>query len=65
MRRGRLWNILGFCGVTDGDIEMLLIGFQRMGCGIGAALVAYAVKYQGTANIFYRLETRRIECNKQ
>ena len=44
-------NILGFCGVDDGNIEMLFIAPQNMGCGIGAALVTYAVKYQGATKV--------------
>ncbi|AQS36561.1 Acetyltransferase (GNAT) domain [Shewanella psychrophila] len=44
-------NILGFCGVADGNIEMLFIAPDNMGSGVGTALVAYAVKYQGATKV--------------
>jgi putative acetyltransferase len=39
-------EILGFCGVHDGNIEMLFISPDARGKGVGALLVAYAIKSQ-------------------
>lgn len=43
--------IRGFCGVADGNIEMLFIDPSSMGHGIGTALVAYAIKYQRASKV--------------
>jgi putative acetyltransferase len=39
-------EILGFCGVHDGNIEMLFISPDARGKGVGALLVAYVIKSQ-------------------
>lgn len=39
-------EILGFCGVHDGNIEMLFISPAARGKGLGALLAAHAVKEQ-------------------
>ncbi|WP_342595075.1 acetyltransferase [Salinicola lusitanus] len=44
-------EILGFCGVRDGNIEMLFISPDARGKGGGALLAAYAVKYQGATKV--------------
>jgi putative acetyltransferase len=44
-------EILGFCGVHDGNIEMLFISPEARGKGIGSLLVAYAVKNQGATKV--------------
>ncbi len=42
-------DILGFCGVLQGNIEMLFIEPAARGQGIGAMLVADAIKQQGSS----------------
>lgn len=44
-------EIQGFCGVHDGNIEMLFIAPEARGKGIGSLLVAYAIKSQGATKI--------------
>ena len=44
-------EILGFCGVHDGNIEMLFISPDVCGKGIGALLAAHAVKVQGATKV--------------
>ncbi|OZY87899.1 acetyltransferase [Cellvibrio mixtus] len=44
-------EIHGFCGVHDGNIEMLFIAPEARGKGIGALLVAYAIKSQGATKV--------------
>ena len=44
-------EIQGFCGVHDGNIEMLFIAPEARGKGIGARLVAYAIEEQGAAKV--------------
>ncbi|WP_311568138.1 acetyltransferase [Photobacterium arenosum] len=44
-------EILGFCGVHDGNIEMLFISPDVRGKGIGALLVAHAIKVQGASKV--------------
>ncbi|WP_246841747.1 acetyltransferase [Cellvibrio sp. PSBB023] len=44
-------EIQGFCGVHDGNIEMLFIAPEARGKGIGALLVAYAIKSQGATKV--------------
>jgi putative acetyltransferase len=43
--------IQGFCGVHDGLIEMLFVGADARGKGIGAMLAAYAIKTQGAIKV--------------
>lgn len=38
---------VGFCGLSDGNIEMLFIAPKMRGRGIGKLLVNYAVDHQG------------------
>ncbi|ACS80000.1 GNAT family N-acetyltransferase [Maridesulfovibrio salexigens] len=35
--------ILGFCGVAEGNLEMLFVDPQSRGQGVGSALCAYAI----------------------
>lgn len=44
-------EILGFCGVHDGTIEMLFVSPDARGKGIGALLTAYAIKYQRASKV--------------
>jgi putative acetyltransferase len=44
-------EILGFCGVHDGSIEMLFIAPAARGKGVGALLAAYAIKEQGATRV--------------
>ncbi|MES3675756.1 acetyltransferase [Halomonas elongata] len=44
-------EILGFCGVHDGNIEMLFISPDARGKGVGAMLAAYAIKEQGATKV--------------
>lgn len=44
-------EILGFCGVHDGAIEMLFISPDARGKGVGACLAAYAIKEQGATKV--------------
>lgn len=44
-------EILGFCGVHDGNIEMLFISPDAHRKGIGAMLVAYAIKELGATKV--------------
>ncbi|WP_321403750.1 GNAT family N-acetyltransferase [Maridesulfovibrio sp.] len=37
-------NILGFCGVADGNLEMLFVDPQSMKQGVGTALCRYAIE---------------------
>ncbi|WP_231910603.1 GNAT family N-acetyltransferase [Candidatus Nitrosoglobus terrae] len=44
-------NILGFCGVHEGNIEMLFISPESRGLGVGSLLVEHAVKNQGATKV--------------
>ena len=44
-------EILGFCGVHDGAIEMLFISPDARGKGGGALLAAHAIKEQGATKV--------------
>lgn len=44
-------DILGFCGVHDGNIEMLFISPDARGKGIGAMLARYAIQTQGATKV--------------
>lgn len=44
-------EIQGFCGVLDGNIEMLFISPDARGKGIGAMLSAHAIKEQGASKV--------------
>jgi len=44
-------EIQGFCGVHDGNIEMLFVSPDARGKGIGAMLSAYAIKEQGASKV--------------
>lgn len=44
-------EIQGFCGVHDGNIEMLFIAPEARGKGIGAMLAVHAIKQQGAARV--------------
>ncbi|MDW4561508.1 MULTISPECIES: acetyltransferase [Aeromonas] len=49
-------EIAGFCGVHDGNIEMLFIAPEARGSGVGRLLVAHAIQRQGA---------RRVDVNEQ
>jgi len=44
-------EILGFCGVHAGTIEMLFISPDARGQGVGALLAAHAIKHQGATKV--------------
>ena len=44
-------GIVGFCGVLDGNIEMLFIAPEARGRGIGRLLVAHAISRQGATRV--------------
>ncbi|MFM9270055.1 acetyltransferase [Halomonas elongata] len=44
-------KILGFCGVHDGNIEMLFISPDARGKGVGAMLADHAIKEQGATKV--------------
>ncbi|MEH8016138.1 acetyltransferase [Rheinheimera muenzenbergensis] len=44
-------EIQGFCGVHDGNIEMLFIAPAARGKGIGAMLAAHAINEQGALKV--------------
>ncbi|MDL4863903.1 acetyltransferase [Halomonas elongata] len=44
-------EILGFCGVHDGNIEMLFISPDARGKGVGAMLADHAIKEQGATEV--------------
>lgn len=44
-------DILGFCGVHDGNIEMLFISPEARGKGIGAMLARHAIQTQGATKV--------------
>lgn len=54
--RGEEGEIAGFCGVHDGNIEMLFIAPEARGSGVGRLLVAHAIRRQGA---------RRVDVNEQ
>ena len=54
--RGEEGEIAGFCGVHDGNIEMLFIAPEARGSGVGRLLVAHAIQRQGA---------RRVDVNEQ
>ncbi|KGE78871.1 GNAT family N-acetyltransferase [Halomonas salina] len=49
--KGESGDILGFCGVLDGKIEMLFIAPQARGAGIGALLLDDAVTAQDASRV--------------
>ena len=49
-------EIAGFCGVHNGNIEMLFIAPEARGRGVGRLLVAHAIQRQGA---------RRVDVNEQ
>lgn len=44
-------GITGFCGVHDGNIEMLFLAPEARGRGIGRLLVAHAISRQGATRV--------------
>ncbi|WP_409012144.1 acetyltransferase [Aeromonas salmonicida] len=44
-------GITGFCGVLDGNIEMLFLAPEARGRGIGRLLVAHAISRQGATRV--------------
>ncbi|MFM5147650.1 acetyltransferase [Aeromonas rivipollensis] len=54
--RGEEGEIAGFCGVHDGNIEMLFIAPEARGSGVGRLLVTHAIQRQGA---------RRVDVNEQ
>ena len=49
--KGSDGEVLGFCGVSDGNIEMLFIAPQARGQGVGARLTTYAIEHQGATKV--------------
>ena len=49
--KNRYGEIQGFCGVHEGNIEMLFISPDARGKGIGSALVDYALKKQAASKV--------------
>ena len=43
--------IAGFCGVHDGNLEMLFLAPEARGRGIGRLLVAHAISRQGATRV--------------
>ena len=44
-------EILGFCGVHTGNIEMLFVSPDARGQGVGSMLVTYAIDMQGASKV--------------
>ncbi|SPJ34984.1 acetyltransferase [Kushneria phyllosphaerae] len=44
-------KILGFCGVNDGNIEMLFVAPEARGQGVGASLARHAISTQGVTRV--------------
>jgi putative acetyltransferase len=44
--KNKAGEILGFCGVYDGNIEMLFISPEFRGAGVGKLLIEYAIRNQ-------------------
>lgn len=44
-------EILGFCGVSEGNIEMLFISPKARGKGVGARLASHAIQTQGATKV--------------
>ncbi|MDF8331233.1 acetyltransferase [Aeromonas salmonicida] len=44
-------GIAGFCGVHDGNLEMLFLAPEARGRGIGRLLVAHAISRQGATRV--------------
>ncbi|MFG0264510.1 MAG: acetyltransferase [Rhodopirellula sp. JB055] len=44
-------EICGFCGVSDGNIEMLFVAPQARGTGVGRALTEHAVRWQSAMRV--------------
>lgn len=44
-------DILGFCGVLDGNIEMLFVSPSVRGKGVGALLIRHAIATQGVTRV--------------
>lgn len=44
-------NIVGFCGVSDGNIEMLFIAPHARGQGVGALLVSHSINTQAVNKV--------------
>ena len=44
-------GIAGFCGVHDGNLEMLFLAPEARGRGIGRLLVAHAISRQGVTRV--------------
>ncbi|WP_076409955.1 GNAT family N-acetyltransferase [Shewanella sp. UCD-KL12] len=44
-------SVLGFCGVADGNVEMLFVEPNSMGLGAGKALITYAIKHQAATKV--------------
>lgn len=44
-------RIVGFCGVHEGNIEMLFIDPDYRGKGVGSSMVSHAINYQGATKV--------------
>lgn len=44
-------ELVGFCGVSEGNIEMLFIAPQARGKGVGTLLASHAIRVQGAIKV--------------
>ncbi|ART64340.1 acetyltransferase [Kushneria marisflavi] len=44
-------KILGFCGVSDGNIEMLFVAPEARGQGVGASLARHVISTRGVTRV--------------
>lgn len=49
--RSREGELLGFCGVSDSNIEMLFVAPKARGKGVGASLARHAIRTQGATRV--------------
>ncbi|MGY3887577.1 acetyltransferase [Aeromonas aquatica] len=49
--KGEDGEIVGFCGVADGNLEMLFVAPVAMGQGVGRQLVEHAIARQGVIRV--------------
>lgn len=49
--KGEDGEIVGFCGVADGNLEMLFVAPAAMGQGVGRQLVAHAIARQNVSRV--------------
>ncbi|MFA0812746.1 acetyltransferase [Microbulbifer epialgicus] len=52
-------KIIGFCGVLDGNIEMLFISPESRGSGVGTLLTQYAIENLGAMKVDVNEQNRQ------